>query len=168
MNEEKSLQELEKDYDETIKDLKNMSMKQLKELANKKRDILSNMDYAFAVQNANGNLSEANDIHKKLGKRWLEDFQDPFWDELRIEKARNDFYAEIDCFKEDLKYANDVYDIETSLDNFYDSFDLIKKQWSDKCLWYSLNYEDIFNQRDLIEFIDVLDEYEEFLTSDEI
>ncbi len=168
MNEEKSLQELEKDYLKTVKELNNMSLDQLRDLVREKRDILDSMDYALAIQKANGSLSKAIDIDNKFGERWLEDFQDPFWDELRIKKAQNGFFAEIYCFQQDLENANDIYEVETLLDNFYDNFKLVQDQWIDKCFWDSLSDKGIFDKQTLIEFIDVLDEYKERLVSDEI
>ena len=168
MNEEKSLQELEKDYLKTIKELNNMSLDQLRDLVREKRDILDSMDYALAIQKANGSLSKAIDIDKKFGERWLEDFQDPFWDELRLKKAQNGFFTEIHCFQQDLENANDIYEVENLLDNFYDNFNLVQNQWIDKCFWDYVTDEDIFDKQTLIEFIDVLDEYKERLVSDEI
>lgn len=168
MNEEKSLQELEKDYLKTVKELNNMSLDQLRDLVREKRDILDSMDYALAIQKANGSLSKAIDIDNKFGERWLEDFQDPFWDELRIKKAQNGFFAEICCFQQDLENANNIYEVETLLDNFYDNFKLVQDQWIDKCFWDYVTDKDIFDKQTLIEFIDVLDEYKERLVSDEI
>ena len=168
MSKKKLLQELEKDYLETVKDLNNISITQLIDLVREKRDIIDSMDHVLAIQKANGNLSKAIDIDKKFGERWLKDFQDPFWDELRLKKVQNGFSAEINCFQQDLENANDIYEVETLLDNFYDNFKLVQDQWIDKCFWDSLSDKGIFDKQTLIEFIDVLDEYKERLVSDEI
>ena len=145
MNEEKSLQELEKDYLKTVKELNNMSLDQLRDLVREKRDILDSMDYALAIQKANGGLSKAIDIDKKLGERWLEDFQDPFWDELRIKKARNGFLDRISEFQQDLKDTDNIYDVENLFDSFCVDFQWIKDDWINKCFWDSLSDEDIFD-----------------------
>lgn len=163
-----NMQELEKDYDETMKDLKNMSIVELVNLVHEKRDVLDNMEHVLAIQKANGNLPKAIDINKKLGEHWLEDFQDPFWDELRLKKAQNGFSAEINCFQQDLEDANEIYEVENLLDNFYDNFNLVHNQWMNKCLWDCLTDKDIFDKQALIEFISILDEYKERLISDEI
>ena len=113
-------------------------------------------------------MSKAIDINKKFGERWLEDFQDPFWDELRLKKAQNGFFTEIHCFQQDLENANDIYEVENLLDNFYDNFNLVQNQWIDKCFWDCITDRDIFDKQTITEFIDVLDEYKELLVSDEI
>lgn len=163
-----SIETLEKTFEKTIKELSNLSLNELRELVQKKRNILSDIEYELAIQKANGNLSKAIDINKKFGERWLEDFQDPFWDELRLKKAQNGFFTEIHCFQQDLENANDIYEVENLLDNFYDNFNLVQNQWIDKCFWDYVTDEDIFDKQTLIEFIDVLDEYKERLVSDEI
>lgn len=168
MSKKELLQELEKNYLETVKDLNNISIAQLIDLVCKKRDILDSIDHALAIQKANENLSKAIDINKKISERWLEDFQNPFWDELRLKKAQNGFSAEINCFQQDLEDANDIYEVENLLDNFYDNFNLVHNQWMNKCLWDCLTDKDIFDKQALIEFIKVLDEYKERLISDEI
>lgn len=168
MNEEKLLQELEKNYLKTVKELNNMSLDQLRDLVREKRDILDSMDYALAIQKAHGSLSKVIDIDKKFGERWLEDFQDPFWDELRIKKARNGFLDRISEFQQDLKDTENIYDVENLLDSFYDDFKWIQDDWISKCFWDYLTDKDIFDKQTLIEFIDVLDEYKERLVSDEI
>lgn len=168
MSKKELLQELEKDYLETVKDLNNISIDQLIDLVREKRDIIDSMDHVLAIQKANGNLSKAIDIDKKFGERWLRDFQDPFWDELRLKKAQNGFSAEINCFQQDLENANDIYEVENLLDNFYNNFNLVQNQWIDKCLWDCLTDKDIFDKQALIEFISILDEYKERLISDEI
>lgn len=168
MSKKELLQELEKDYLETVKDPNDMPIAKLINLVREKRDILDSMDHALAIQKANENLSKAIDIDKKFGERWLEDFQDPFWDELRLKKAQNGFSAEIKCFQQDLEDANDIYEVENLLDNFYDNFNLVHNQWMNKCLWDCLTDKDIFDKQALIEFITILDEYKERLISDEI
>ena len=168
MNEEKLLQELEKDYLKNVKELINMSLDQLRDLVREKRDILDSMDYSLAIQKANGSLSKVIELNNKFGERWLEDFQDPFWDELRIKKARNGFLDRISEFQQDLKDTENIYDVENLLDSFYDDFKWIQDDWISKCFWDYLTDKDIFDKQTLIEFIDVLDEYKERLVSDEI
>ena len=168
MNEEKSLQELEKDYLNTVKELNNMSIDQLRDLVREKRDIIDSMEYVLAIQKANGNLSKAFNINKKLGERWLENFQDPFWNNLLTYKSQKKFQERICEFQKDIKNIEIVSDVEDLLDVFYDDFKMIQDNWTCKCFWVCLSDTDMFDKEAFIEFIDVLDEYKERLVSDEI
>lgn len=163
-----NIKNLEKTYERTIKELRNLSLNELRELVQEKRNILSDIEYELAFQKAHGSLSKVIELNNKFGERWLEDFQDPFWDELRIKKARNGFLDRISEFQQDLKDTENIYDVENLLDSFYDDFKWIQDDWISKCFWDYLTDKDIFDKQTLIEFIDVLDEYKERLVSDEI
>lgn len=100
------IKELEIMYNETIKNLNELSLDELKDLIKEKRSILSGIEYNITLQKTKGNLSRLIDLQNKFSERWLEDFQDPFWDELRIKKTQKEFQEKIAEFQNLDKYKD--------------------------------------------------------------
>ena len=102
-------------------------------------------------------------MQNKFSERWLEDFQDPFWDELRIKKTQKEFQEKIAEFQKDLKNVKDIYEIEYLLDAFYDSFKWTQNNCLEMTLWNELYNEEIFDKENLMSFIEILDKYKDYL-----
>lgn len=157
------IKELETMYNKTIKNLNELSLDELRDLIKEKRSILSGIEYNIALQKTKGNLSRLIDLQNKFSERWLEDFQDPFWDELRIKKAQKEFQEKIAEFQKDLKNVKDIYEIEYLLDAFYDSFKWTQNNCLEMTLWNELYNEEIFDKKNLMSFIEILDKYKDYL-----
>ena len=162
-----SIETLEKTFEKTIKELSNLSLNELRELVQEKRNILSDIEYELAFQKAHGSLSKVIELNNKFGERWLEDFQDPFWDNLLVSKSQKEFQERICKFQKDIKNIDNVFEVEDLLDVFYDDFKMIQENWLEMSLWDNISNEEIFDKEALINFIEVLDNYKDYLLYEE-
>ncbi|MFR6143287.1 MAG: transposase [Finegoldia sp.] len=162
-----SIETLEKAYEKTIKELSNLSLNELRELVIEKNSILCGIEYELVIQKAHRSLSKVVDLYKDLGERWFEDFQNPFWDNLVANKAQKEFQEKIYGFQEDIKNIDNVFEVEDLLDVFYDDVKMIQENWIEKTLWDNLSNEEIFDKESLINFIEVLDNYKDYLLCEE-
>lgn len=162
-----SIETLEKAYEKTIKELSNLSLNELRELVQEKRNILSDIEYELAFQKAHGSLSKVIELNNKFGERWLEDFQDRFWDNLLVSKSQKEFQERICKFQTDIKNIDNVFEVEDLLDVFYDDFKMIQENWLEMSLWDNISNEEIFDKEALIDFIEVLDNYKDYLLYEE-
>lgn len=162
------IKELEETYEETMKDLSELSLNELRELVQEKRDILEDIEYKFAVEKANGSLSKIIELNNKYGERYLEDFQDRFWNKLLAQKSQKDFQEKISDFQENIEDIECVNDVEDLLDNFYERFKWIQEDWLQMTLWDNLSNEEIFDKEALIGFIEVIDDYKGYLIYEEL
>lgn len=162
------IKELEETYEETMKDLSELSLNELRELVQEKRDILDDIEYSLAIQKASGNLSKVIDLQNRFGERWLEDYQDRFWDNLLAKKSQKDFQENISDFQEHIKNIEGVHEVENLLDNFYEKFKWLQEDWLIMTLWDNLSNEEIFDKEALTDFIEVLDDYKDYLTCGEL
>lgn len=53
------------------------------------------------------------------------------------------------------------------LDVFYDDFKMIQENWLEMSLWDNIPNEEIFDKEALIDFIEVLDNYKDYLLYEE-
>lgn len=118
-----------------------MSLNELRELVKEKRNILSDIEYELAFQKAHGSLSKVIELNNKFGERWLEDFQDPFWDNLLVRKSQKEFQERICGFQKDIKNIENVFEVENLLDVFYDDFKMIQENWLEMSLWDNIPNE---------------------------
>ncbi len=162
-----SIETLEKAYGKTIKELSNLSLDELKKLVQEKDIILDRIQYELTVQKANGNLSKFEDLNKDLAELWLEEFFNPFWDDLIIDKSQKEFQEKICKFQKDIKCVENVLQIEDLLDIFYDDIKTTQEFWSNMRLWDNLSNKEIFDNESLINFIEVLDNYKDYLLYEE-
>lgn len=65
------IKELETMYNETTKNLNELSLDGLRDLIKEKRSILSGIEYNIALQKTKGNLSRLIDLQNKFSERWL-------------------------------------------------------------------------------------------------
>ncbi|MFN2102872.1 transposase [Finegoldia dalianensis] len=162
-----SIETLEKTFEKTIKELSNLSLNELRELVKEKHNILDDIEYELAVKKAHGSLSKVIDLDKNFGECWLENFQDPFWDNLLANKSQKEFQERICKFQKDIKNIDNVFEVEDLLDVFYDDFKMIQENWLEMSLWDNISNEEIFDKEALINFIEVLDNYKDYLLYEE-
>ncbi|MFR2832159.1 MAG: transposase [Finegoldia magna] len=162
-----SIETLEKTFEKTIKELSNLSLNELRELVKEKHNILDDIEYELAVKKAHGSLSKVIDLDKNFGECWLEEFQNPFWDDLIVDKSQNEFQKKICEFQKDIKNIENVFEVEDLLDVFYDDFKMIQENWQEMKLWGNISNEEIFDKEALINFIEVLDNYKDYLLYEE-
>lgn len=162
-----SIETLKKNYEKTIKELSNLSLNELRELVQEKHNILDDIEYELAVQKAHGSLSKVIELNNKFGERWLEDFQDRFWDNLLVRKSQKEFQERICGFQKDIKNIENVFEVENLLDVFYDDVKMIQEDWLEMTLWDNLSNEEIFDKEAFIGFIEVLDNYKDYLLYEE-
>lgn len=86
-----NIKDMEQTYTQTMKELDNLSLDRLRELVLWKRNILIDIEYDLAVQKSNGSLDKAIELHDNFKKRWIEDFQHPFCNELLKRKFQKEF-----------------------------------------------------------------------------
>lgn len=162
-----NIENLEKDYEITIKELSNLSINELRKLVQEKDNILDRIQYELTAQKANGSLSKFMDLNKDFAELWLEEFQNPFWDDLIVDKSQNEFQKKICEFQKDIKNIENVFEVEDLLDVFYDDFKMIQENWQEMKLWGNISNEEIFDKEALINFIEVLDNYKDYLLYEE-
>lgn len=124
-----NIKDLEQTYKQTMEELDNLPLDRLRELVLWKKDILLDIEYELAVQKSNGNLGRAIEFHDNFKKRWIEDFQHPFCDELSKRKPQKEF----------------------------------QKDWLEILSWTYVSDDTKFEKQDLIELINVLDSYKDYL-----
>lgn len=112
-------------------------------------------------------MSKVINLEEKLGERWFEDFQDPFWDNLVANKSQKEFQEKICGFQKDIKNIENVFEVENLLDVIYDDFKMIQENWLEMSLWDNIPNEEIFDKEALIDFIEVLDNYKDYLLYEE-
>lgn len=162
-----NIENLEKAYEKTIKELSNLSLDELRKLVQEKDNILDRIQYELTAQKANGSLSKFMDLNKDFAELWLEEFQNPFWDDLIVDKSQNEFQKKICEFQKDIKNIENVFEVEDLLDVFYDDFKMIQENWQEMKLWGNISNEEIFDKEALINFIEVLDNYKDYLLYEE-
>lgn len=162
-----NIENLEKAYEKTIKELSDLSLDELKKLVQEKDNILDQIQYDLTVQKAKGSLSKFMDLNKDLAELWLKEFQNPFWNALIVNKSQKEFQKKICEFQEDIKNIENVFEVHDLLDVFYDDFKMIQENWLEMTLWGNISNEKIFDKEALINFIEVLDNYKDYLLYEE-
>lgn len=139
-----------------MKELKNLTVEELREVAEGKIAKIVYIADRFNLKKANGNLSCYINLNKEFSEKFLENLQDVFFDSIREENIEKEQKELENKLEEDLKIFDTEEEQKELRDDFEVKFEEIRESMYEKC------NDEIFEElskEQLIQYIDSLEDY---------
>lgn len=139
-----------------MKELKNLTVEELREIAERKIAKVLYIADRFNLKQANGSLSCWINLNKEFSEKFLENLQDVFFDSIREENIEKEQKELENTLEEDLE----IFDTEEEQEEFRDDFEIeceeIRENMYEKC--NDEMFEELSKEQ-LIQYINILEDY---------
>lgn len=146
-----------------MKELKNLTVKELREIAERKIAKVVYIADRFNLKQANGSLSYYINLNEGFREYFLERIQDSFFDAIREETIKLDQKELENKLEEDLE----IFDTEEEQEELRDDFEVecekIRENMYEKC--NNKMFEEL-DQEQLMQYIETLEDYSYELVCD--
>ena len=146
-----------------MKELKNLTVEELREVAERKIAKVVYIADRFNLKKANGSLSCWINLNKEFSEKFLENLQDVFFDSIREENIEKEQKELENTLEEDLE----IFDTEEEQEELRDDFEVeceeIRENMYEKC---NDEMSEELDQKQLIQYINTLEDYSYELVCD--
>ena len=146
-----------------MKELKNLTVEELREVAERKIAKVVYIADRFNLKKANGSLSCWINLNKEFSEKFLENVQDVSFDSIREENIEKEQKELENTLEEDLE----IFDTEEEQEELRDDFEVeceeIRENMYEKC--NDEMFEEL-DQKQLIQYINTLEDYSYELVCD--
>ena len=146
-----------------MKELKNLTVEELREVAERKIAKVVYIADRFNLKKANGSLSRWINLNKEFSEKFLENLQDVFFDSIREKNIKKEQKELENKLEEDLEIFDTEEKQKELRDNFEVEYDEIRENMYEKC--NDEMFEEL-DQEQLIQYIDTLEDYSYELVCD--
>lgn len=155
--------EFENEYREIFVDFENLELEELKQLAKDIQYLTNKFKYFAIMEEINQDKSKFPKKDEKFNEFWLNKCENPFLNKLRIKWAKNDIEKATNQFQKEIEELQTLKDIKDPLKKFSENLSKIQQKWLKENLWENLDNEELFDEENYKDFINVLDEYKNYV-----